>query len=277
MRKKLLFVILMIFISTMAMAATHTVKKGESLAIIAKKYGVTVDEIVKKNNIKNPNKVAVGTRLTIPPKTTKYRVQKGDNLTKIATKYNTTVDAIRKANGLKSNSTIKVGEILIIPRGTSVATTQPKTTTTKPSTTTQPKTQPKSTTTQPKKTPAPAVNEKVPYFWPAEGERAPLEGKLKGTMITTGKNSVVHSVSTGKVIYEGQYRGLGRVIIVESAGGYTYIYGGNDDTMVNVGDKVVPGTEIGVPIANMETGKTVVYFCVYRDGVPVDERKAPRA
>jgi len=259
----------------MAMAATHTVRKGESLATIAQKYGVTVSELVKANNIKNPNKLNVGTRLTIPPKTTRYRVQKGDNLTKVANKYNTTVEALRKANGLRSNSAIKVGEILFIPRGTAVASNSPST---KIQTSTQIKSQSKAqANTQPKaQTPAAGANDKVPYFWPVEGERTPLDGKLKGTMITTGKNSVIHSVSTGKVIYEGQYRGLGRVVFIEAADGYTYIYGGNEDTMVSVGDRVVPGTEIGVPIANMETGKTVVYFCVYRDGVPVDERKAPR-
>ena len=269
MRRKILFLILMIFISTAAMAATHTVKKGESLAIIAKKYGVAVNDIVRANNIKNPNKLNVGTRLIIPPKTTRYRVQKGDNLTKIANKYGTTVAELRKSNGLNSNSTIKVGEILVIPRGTAVATNQASSKA-QTQAKTPAKTQTKTTT------PVQSINDKAPYFWPAEGEHSPLEGKLKGTMITTGKNSIIHSVSTGKVIYEGQYRGLGRVVFIESAGGYTYIYGGNEDTMVNVGDRVVPGTEIGVPIANMETGKTIVYFCVYRDGVPVDERKAPR-
>ena len=50
----------------------------------------------------------------------------------------------------------------------------------------------------------------------------------------------------------------------------------NEDTMVNIGDKVSPGTELGIPLANMETGKSVVYFCVWKDGNPVDERKAPR-
>ena len=103
-----------------------------------------------------------------------------------------------------------------------------------------------------------------------------MSGKLKGTMISANKDAIVHSVSTGKVVYEGQYRGMGRVIYVESANGYIYIYGGNEDTMVKTGDMVKPGTELGIPLENMETGKSVVYFLVYKDGNPVDERKAPR-
>lgn len=44
----------------------HTVKSGENLSLIAKKYGVTLDEIVRLNNIENANLITVGTVLTIP-------------------------------------------------------------------------------------------------------------------------------------------------------------------------------------------------------------------
>ena len=46
----------------------YTVKKGDTLSAIAKKYGVTVDAIVKANNIKNKNIIRVGTVLEIPVK-----------------------------------------------------------------------------------------------------------------------------------------------------------------------------------------------------------------
>ena len=38
----------------------HKVKQGESLSKIAKKYGTTVDELVKLNKIKNANHILVG-------------------------------------------------------------------------------------------------------------------------------------------------------------------------------------------------------------------------
>ena len=47
---------------------THTVKKGETLTSIAKKYGVTVEAIADKNGIKNKNLIRVGQVLTIPDK-----------------------------------------------------------------------------------------------------------------------------------------------------------------------------------------------------------------
>lgn len=46
----------------------YTVKKGDTLSSIAKKYGVTVDAIVKANNVKNKNIICVGTVFEIPVK-----------------------------------------------------------------------------------------------------------------------------------------------------------------------------------------------------------------
>ena len=278
MSKKLLFVLTFIFVSTLAMAATtYTMRKGDNLSTVAQKYGVSVSDIIKANNIKNPNKVNVGTKLVIPPKTKKYTVQKGDTLTGIAKKFGTTVAALKSTNNIKDTDKLYIGKVLVIPGGnTSNTNIKPAVNTaqkpapkpsTKPATSSKPATQAKKTT---------PVNEKAPYFWPAEGPREPLTGKLKGTMISADKNAVIHSVSTGTVKYVGQYRGMGQVILVENNSGYIYIYGGNEDTMVNIGDKVSPGTELGIPLANMETGKSIVYFCVWKDGNPVDERKAPR-
>ena len=46
----------------------HTVKRGETLSVIAKKYGVTVDAIVKANNIKDKNVIQTGSVFVIPEK-----------------------------------------------------------------------------------------------------------------------------------------------------------------------------------------------------------------
>lgn len=44
---------------------TYTVKKGDTLTAIAKKYGVTVNDLVSWNNIKNPNVINVGQKIVI--------------------------------------------------------------------------------------------------------------------------------------------------------------------------------------------------------------------
>lgn len=44
---------------------TYTVKAGDTLTAIAKKYGTSVDSLVKKNKIKNPNLIYIGQKLII--------------------------------------------------------------------------------------------------------------------------------------------------------------------------------------------------------------------
>jgi LysM repeat protein len=49
-----------------ASGRVHVVQRGEYLSAIARKYGVTVDAIVKANNLRNPNVIYTGQRLIIP-------------------------------------------------------------------------------------------------------------------------------------------------------------------------------------------------------------------
>lgn len=103
---------------------TYTVKAGDTLYSIAKKYNVTVDALAKANNITNYNLIRVGQVLVIPgttpppppPATTvKYTVKAGDTLYSIAAKYKTTVTAIAKANNITNINLISVGQVLTIP------------------------------------------------------------------------------------------------------------------------------------------------------------------
>lgn len=96
----------------------YMVKKGDSLWLIANKYGTTVDELKNANNLKS-NTLSIGQTLIIPEKkenTNKisYVVKKGDSLWLIANKYDTTVEKIKSTNNLKSN-TLSIGQVLVIP------------------------------------------------------------------------------------------------------------------------------------------------------------------
>lgn len=46
--------------------ATYKVKKGDTLWDLSRKYGTTVDELARLNNIKNPNLIITGQTLKIP-------------------------------------------------------------------------------------------------------------------------------------------------------------------------------------------------------------------
>lgn len=99
----------------------YTVKKGDSLWLIANKNGVSVDDIKNANNLTN-NTLQIGQILIIPDKKTStkeitYVVKKGDSLWLIANKYDTTVEKIKSANNL-INNTLQIGQILTIPSST---------------------------------------------------------------------------------------------------------------------------------------------------------------
>lgn len=44
----------------------HIVKKGDSLWLISKKYGVSIDALMEENNIAHPSRIKVGQKLAIP-------------------------------------------------------------------------------------------------------------------------------------------------------------------------------------------------------------------
>ncbi len=122
----------------------HTVRRGETLGSVARKYGTTVATLrdinhLKKSNIRvgatilvpTGNRAEVGeddagSRASIssaalvleeplaPPKPFRYRVKRGDTLWSIAKRFNTSVGNIRKWNGLGSTSAIRAGQRLTL-------------------------------------------------------------------------------------------------------------------------------------------------------------------
>jgi membrane-bound lytic murein transglycosylase D len=105
----------------------HKVKKGETLGLIASKYGTTVNQLMKLNNLRSTNlqidqtlRIESGAESTrkeqvVEPikKTgdTKYHtVKSGDTFWKIAQQYGTTVDVIQKLNPSSKSSELKLGQ-----------------------------------------------------------------------------------------------------------------------------------------------------------------------
>ncbi len=100
-----------------ALAGEYIVKKGDSLYSIARKYGISVNELKKLNNL-NSNILNIDQVLKVPEVMDEYflySVKKGDSLYAIARTNNTTVDEIKKINNL-SNNLLSIGQVLKIPR-----------------------------------------------------------------------------------------------------------------------------------------------------------------
>lgn len=100
---------------------TYTVKKGDTLSSIAKKYGISVQQLINSNNIANPNLIYVGQILTIPTKSNihdmnhiLYTVRRGNSLYQIARMYNTSIAQIVRLNRIKNPNLIYAGQVLRI-------------------------------------------------------------------------------------------------------------------------------------------------------------------
>jgi LysM repeat protein len=134
-------------------AQTYVVQSGDSLSLVAGRFGVTVQALAAANNLSTNAYLYVGQTLRIPaggvaqppaptptpvpptdtPKptntpapptptsgpgeTVRYTVQRGDNLSSIAYKHNTSVQAIMTANNIANPDSLEVGQVLTITKG----------------------------------------------------------------------------------------------------------------------------------------------------------------
>jgi membrane-bound lytic murein transglycosylase D len=106
----------------------HRVSRGQTLSVIARRYGTSVSAIMRTNNLRSANRIREGQQLRIPVAGSAsvrqvsrtavdgvHTVRRGDTLGAIARAYGTTVSRLKSDNGLSSNiihpgQELRVGE-----------------------------------------------------------------------------------------------------------------------------------------------------------------------
>lgn len=93
----------------------HTVKKGETLYGLSRRYGATLAELKQANNLETtlikPGQILRVQNFEALKDRDTWLVTKGDTLYNIAKRNNTTVDELKRLNNLSSNL-IKIGQVL---------------------------------------------------------------------------------------------------------------------------------------------------------------------
>ncbi|CCQ97995.1 Spore germination protein yaaH [[Clostridium] ultunense Esp] len=90
------------------------VHQGDSLWTIARRFGVSVDEMVQANALTHPERLVPGQALLVPQKNI-HRVQPGESLWLIARRYGVSLDSLLQINRIEDPNRIMPGMSIIIP------------------------------------------------------------------------------------------------------------------------------------------------------------------
>ena len=123
------------------------------------------------------------------------------------------------------------------------------------------------------KLPLPAAGRRVLSF----GEKTQYGAQSKGIVIETRAFAQVTSPCDGWIVFAGEFRSYGRVLIINPGGGYHVLMAGLSQIDVSTGQFVVAGE----PVANMSGGAPsaaqtaqasapVLYIEFRKDGEPID-------
>jgi murein DD-endopeptidase MepM/ murein hydrolase activator NlpD len=279
---------------------TIVIQKGDTIYSLARTYGVSPQDILDLNGIKDPRRIQAGQKVRIPgPQTTvsasskrqilvDHQVKPGETLYGIARQYGITPQSLCSANNLSESYRVKTGERLQIPQiGPAVAVLPPSlkeeiehnAPPAAPNPAPPAPARPPAVGTIPayevRSTVSRALDPSVAWPIPAR-EMAYMTGKLNGVVLTGERNEPVKSLKEGVVISAGPYRGFGKVAIIQVTGGYLYVYGGCESLSVREGDRVTSGTELGRLGMDALSEKPQLFFLVYRNSVSMDPALAPR-
>jgi LysM repeat protein len=96
----------------------YIIEPGDTLWGIAQNFGITIDEILRYNNIQDINRIRPGQQLHIPTKMASppkwYAVRPGDSLYTISLRYGLDVNDIIDYNNLDNPNTIYPGQLIML-------------------------------------------------------------------------------------------------------------------------------------------------------------------
>lgn len=118
------------------MSGSHIVKSGDTLGEIAQTYELKLDDLVRWNNIDNPNQIRIGQKIELSghqaadpgdaepgnpsPQPSQgqdrtYVVKSGDTLSGIAQAHQTSWQLLASHNNIADPNLVAAGQELIIP------------------------------------------------------------------------------------------------------------------------------------------------------------------
>ena len=223
-------------------AGYYTVKPGDTLIRIGLDTGQNFRDIVRWNNLENPNLIEVGQVLRV--------------VAPVSSTADTGVVTRPVASGTVATTTVAAPAkpASSAPAATSTAS---------------------ATAPAPAATPAPAASageDDIAWIWPAQGSLIAGfdEAKNKGYDISGKAGDPVVASADGRVVYSGAgLRGYGNLIILKHNNTFLTAYAHNQTLLVKEDQSVKKGQKIA-EMGNSDADRVKLHFEIRRQGKPVD-------
>jgi lipoprotein NlpD len=253
----------------------YTVKRGDTLYLIALDYGLDYRELAEWNNIDNPNVIRSGQQLRLrPPLSSAVAIPlkpatavQGKPVTAAAPAATPLPAPVA---GAPANDAVKSQ-----PKGVKLpyseqALAQLSGAATKPPPVVAAKPEPRA---EEKTVAADDDDEKIDWGWPTSGKLLSTFNEatnLKGVGIAGKAGQPVIASAPGKVLYSGDgIRGYGKLVIVKHNKEFLSVYAHNSVLSVKEGQTVVKGQKLA-EMGNSDSDQVKLHFEIRRFGKPVD-------
>jgi len=258
---------------------THTVKRGETLVGIALQYGMDYRELAAWNGITNVNVISVGQVLQLAaPVGMGQATPIAMGPTPLAT-AGPPIEARPLANTDKVKVEPRGQRLPFSEKGlaqlsapdaaaAAAGAAAPVPTAPAPPAPVTPVAAP-----EPEKTSPGTDSEDVDWMWPVKGKAlAPFTDSTKGVDLPGKKGAPVQAAASGRVIYAGDLRGYGRLVIIKHNNTWVSAYAHNEKLLVKEQQDVKKGQKIA-EMGSSDTDQVKLHFEVRRNGKPVDPAK----
>lgn len=103
----------------------YTVRHGDTLYQIARRWELPIESLIAANNLSSPNSIFAGQQLSVPPGVNVIRVKPGDTVYQISKNFGVPTSVIIQNNQLQPPYLIQTGQLLKVPPGVPYYVVQP--------------------------------------------------------------------------------------------------------------------------------------------------------
>ena len=247
-------------IATRTQVEEYVVQPGDTINIIAQKFGLSTATLLWANNLSSSSYIHAGDKLIILPVSgVLHTVKKGETVAGIAKEYKADVEKIVEYNKLADASSITIGDKLVVPGGVKRASVAAATTRyTAPVSSIFGSTPPAGSSSI----------SRTRLLWPTSGHVITqyYHWKHHGLDIDGDYSSPLYAAEAGVVEYAGWNGGYGIMVQINHGGGMVTRYGHASKLFVKKGDYVSRGQTIAMMGTTGYSTGTHLHFEVIING-----------